>query len=229
MEVFSSREDRRRAVLGLFAVVAVFAGLYVALLRYAPFVFDAEALRDWIDGFGELAPLVFVVVQAGQVVVAPIPGQVVALVSGYLFGSVAGTVYSLSGVLLGSAIAFLLAKRFGRSFVEKILDESVVERFDGFVDRVGIPGLVVFVLVPGLPDDVICFAAGLTKWSLRTFMIVIAIGRLPAYVLTVYAGGQFASGQSLTAFVLLGVIGCLSLIGFHQQERIQRFVTRISP
>jgi hypothetical protein len=44
----------------------------------------------------------------------------------------------------------------GRSFVEDILDKSAVE-------RVGIPRLFVFVLVPGLPDDVTCFAAGLTS------------------------------------------------------------------
>ncbi|GAB3690669.1 hypothetical protein GCM10028857_27270 [Salinarchaeum chitinilyticum] len=229
MEVFSSRRDRWRAALGLLVVVLAFVGLYVALQRYAPFVFDDEELRNWIDQFGALAPLVFVVIQAVQVVVAPIPGQVVALVAGYLFGSIAGTVYSLVGVLIGSAIAFLLAKRYGRSFVEDILDEDVVKRFDGFVDRVGIAGLIAFVLVPGLPDDVICFFAGLTQWSLKTFMIVITIGRLPAYVITVYAGGQFASGQFLSALALVGIVISLSLFGLRNQEQIQQLVQRLEP
>jgi len=229
MEVFSSRRDRWRAALGLLVVALAFAGLYLGLRRYAPFVFDVQELREWIDGFGVLAPLVFVVIQAVQVVVAPIPGQVVALVSGYLFGSIAGTIYSLLGVLIGSAIAFLLAKRYGRSFVEDILNEDVVERFDGFVDRVGIAGLIAFVLVPGLPDDVICFFAGLTQWSLKTFMIVIAVGRLPAYVLTVYAGGQFASGQFLPAIALVGIVISLSLLGLRSQEQIQQFLRRLEP
>lgn len=229
MEVFSSRRDRWRAAIGLLVVGLGFVGLYLALRAYVPFVFDVAELREWIDQFGALAPLVFVAIQAGQVVVAPIPGQVVALVSGYLFGSLAGTVYSLVGVLIGSAIAFLLAKRFGRSFVEDILHEDAVDRFDGFVDRVGVAGLIAFVLVPGLPDDVVCFVAGLTQWSLKTFMVVIAVGRLPAYVLTVYAGGQFASGQFLSALALVGVVIALSVLGFRNQERIQEFVRRLEP
>ena len=229
MKFFSSREARWRVVLAVVLLGAGFVALYVSLRRYAPFVFDTEALRVWIDQFGVFAPLVFVLVQATQVVVAPIPGQIVALVAGYLFGAVAGTVYSLVGVLIGSAIAFSLAKRYGRPFVENVLHEDILTRFDGFVDRVGIPGLIVFVLIPGLPDDAICFLSGLTTWRLRTFMAVIAVGRLPAYVITVYAGGELADGQFLSGAVLIGVVISLSLVGYYNQDRIRRFVERLEP
>ena len=229
MKLFSSRKARWRVVLATLLLGAGFVALYVSLRRYAPFVFDTEALRVWIDQFGVFAPLVFVLVQATQVVVAPIPGQIVALAAGYLFGAVAGTVYSLVGVLIGSAIAFSLAKRYGRPFVENVLHEDILTRFDGFVDRVGIPGLVVFVLIPGLPDDAICFLSGLTTWRLRTFMAVIAVGRLPAYVITVYAGGELADGQFLSGAVLIGVVISLSLIGYYNQERIRQFVERLEP
>lgn len=229
MKFFSSREARWRVVLAVVLLGAGLVALYVSLRRYAPFVFDTEALRVWIDQFGVFAPLVFVLVQATQVVVAPIPGQIVALVAGYLFGAVAGTVYSLVGVLIGSAIAFSLAKRYGRPFVENVLHEDILSRFDGFVDRVGIPGLIVFVLIPGLPDDAICFLSGLTTWRLRTFMAVIAVGRLPAYVITVYAGGELADGQFLSGAVLIGLVISLSLLGYYNQERIRQFVERLEP
>jgi len=224
MRVFSSREDRRRALFILALGIASLAALYVAVRRYAPFVFDVVALRSWIGQFGVFAPLVFVVVQAVQVVVAPIPGQVVALASGYLFGSIPGTIYSLTGVLIGSAVAFSLAKRYGRTLVEEMLHEDVVTRFDGFVSRVGLPGLLAFVLIPGLPDDVICFLAGLTTWRLRTFIAVISIGRLPAYVLTVFAGGEFADGQLTSGLLLVSVVVALSAIGYRNQDTIQDLV-----
>lgn len=227
MKFFSSREARWRVVLAVVLLAAGFVALYVSLRRYAPFVFDTEALRVWIDQFGVFAPLVFVLVQAVQVVIAPIPGQIVALVAGYLFGAVAGTVYSLTGVLIGSAIAFSLAKRYGRPFVESVLHEDILTRFDGFVERVGIPGLIVFVLIPGLPDDAICFLSGLTTWRLRTFMAVIAVGRLPAYVITVYAGGELADGQFLSGAVLIGVVISLSLLGYYNQGRVRRLVERL--
>lgn len=231
MQVFASREDLRRGVLGVALLVLVLAAAYVGARQYAPFVFDTGELRRWIGQFGVFAPLVFVALQATQVVVAPVPGQVVALVAGYLFGPVAGTVYSITGVLIGSAVAFSLAKRFGRPMVERLLEEDVVTRFDGFVDRVGLPGLFVFVVIPGLPDDAICFLSGLTKWRLRTFLAVITVGRLPAYVVTVYAGGRLASGDVVTALALIAAIVVLSVVGYYKQDAIRERLqgTELSP
>lgn len=227
MRVFSSRTDRWRGILASILVIAVFALLYVSIRRFAPFVFNAQALRAWIAQFGIFAPLVFIAIQAAQVVIAPLPGQILALIAGYLFGPVAGTVYSLVGVLIGSVIAFSLAKRYGRPFVEDILHEDVITRFDEFVDTVGIPGLIAFVIIPGLPDDAVCFLSGLTKWRLRTFVAVISIGRMPAYVLTVYAGGELASGRFLSGILLIGIVIALSVVGYYKQEAIRDVIQRL--
>ena len=229
MKLFASRADRWRTLLLVGTVVAAFVGLYFGVRRYAPFVFNAQALRTWIAGFGVFAPLVFIILQATQVVVAPIPGQVVALVAGYLFGPVYGTIYSLTGVLIGSAVAFTLAKRYGRSFVERVIADSVIDRFDAFVERVGAPGLFAFVIIPGLPDDAICFLSGLTTWRLRAFLLIIAVGRLPAYVITVYAGGQFAGGRFRTGLALVAFVILVSAVGYYKQEAVRDVVARIEP
>jgi uncharacterized membrane protein YdjX (TVP38/TMEM64 family) len=229
MKLFSSRADRRRGIAAAVGVAVLAVGLYVLVSRYASFLTDSEALRTWLDQFGVFAPIVFIGLQALQVIVAPIPGQVVALVAGYLFGPLAGTVYSLTGVLIGSTVAFSLSKRYGRSFVERVIHEDVIARFDGFVDTVGIPGLFAFVVIPGLPDDAICFLSGLTKWSLPTFIGVIAVGRLPAYVLTVYAGGQLASGRFLSAMALVGLVVVASAVGYYKQEAVRDLVERVEP
>lgn len=227
MNVFSSAESRRKASVLLFAVAAATVAIYLLLRTYAPFFFNPDELRLWIERFGILAPIVFVLLQAAQVIFAPIPGQAVALVAGYLFGPVAGTFYSLTGVLIGSAIAFSLARRYGRSFVESMVHEDAVSRFDSFVDRVGIPGLIAFVIIPGLPDDVVCFLSGLTKWRFRTFMFAITLGRLPAYVLTVYAGGELASERFLIAAILIAAVIAVSAVGYYNQEAIRDYVERI--
>jgi uncharacterized membrane protein YdjX (TVP38/TMEM64 family) len=229
MKLFSSRADRRRGIAAVVGVAVLAVGLYLLVSRYAAFLTNAEALRTWLDQFGIFAPIVFIGIQALQVVVAPIPGQVVALVAGFLFGPLWGTVYSLTGVLIGSAVAFSLSKRYGRSFVENVIHEDVIERFDGFVDTVGVPGLFAFVIIPGLPDDAICFLSGLTKWSLPTFMGVIAVGRLPAYVLTVYAGGELASGRFLSAMALVALVVVASAVGYYKQEAVRDLVERVEP
>ena len=229
MRVFSSRADRRRGIAAAIGVAVLGVGLYVFVSRYAGFITNRDALQAWLDGFGVFAPVVFIGLQALQVIVAPIPGQVVAVVAGFLFGSFWGTVYSLTGVLIGSAIAFSLSKRFGRSFVESVLHEDVVTRFDDFVDTVGVPGLFAFVVIPGLPDDAICFLSGLTKWSLPTFIAVIAVGRLPAYVLAVHAGGEIANGRFLSAIALIVLIVVASAVGYYKQDAVRDLVERFEP
>lgn len=224
MKVFSSAANRRRAILGLVGIVVLFVGLYFGTRQYAPFLFDSAELRRWIDQFGVFAPVVFILLQAGQVVLAPIPGQVVAFVAGVLFGSFAGTVYSMIGVVVGSAIAFSISKRYGRSAVERLLKDDLIGGFDDFVERVGLPGLFVFVVIPGLPDDAVCFLAGLTTFKLRTFLVVIAVGRLPAYVLTVYAGGSVAADRFLEAGVAIALVVSFALLGYYKRDEIKRRV-----
>lgn len=223
MQVFSSRRNRRIAIVGILALTIALVGSYYALRWYAPFVFDATAMREWIGQFGIFAPLVFIGAQVLQVIFAPIPGQVAALVGGYLFGPLAGTAYSMVGVMVGSAIAFAIASRYGRPVVETLLHEDVVDWFDDFAETVGLPGLLLFVLIPGLPDDAICFLAGLAHFRLAVFVAIMAIGRLPAYLATNYAGDSIASGQFLEAVIIVGITVALSAIAYRNRERIRAF------
>ncbi|MFB6362024.1 MAG: TVP38/TMEM64 family protein [Halobacteriales archaeon] len=226
MKVFASAESRRKVILATVVFIAGFVSLYFAARRYAPFLFDATELRAWLAGFGVLAPLVFIALQAVQVVAAPIPGQVAAVVAGYLFGAIWGTVYSLTGVMIGSAVAFSISKRYGRPAVERLIDDDVLASFDGLVEQAGLVGLFVFVVIPGLPDDVVCFVGGLTQLRLLTFLAVLVLGRFPAYALAVYAGGQFATGQLLEATLLIALFVAISAVAYHNRERIQGAVRR---
>jgi len=227
MKVFAStlRRTQKAAILGGTVIVAI--AFYMLTYRFLPDLLDTTTLRQWIDSFGILAPVVFILVQIAQVIFAPIPGQVIALAGGYLFGPVHGTIYSLLGVTVGSSIAFLLTKRYGRPLVERVLHEDVIAGFDGFVERVGLLGFISFIIVPGLPDDAVCFLAGLTTWRLKTFLFAIIIGRFPAYVLTVYAGSELASGRFVVGVILIGVLVVLSTIGYYKQKKIQDWVYRI--
>jgi uncharacterized membrane protein YdjX (TVP38/TMEM64 family) len=223
MQVFTSARERRKALLVAAGLVAGMTLGYFALRQYAPFVFDAAALRAWIRQFGPLAPLVFIVAQTVQVIVAPVPGQVMALVGGYLFGPVAGVVYSMTGVMLGSAIAFSIARRWGRPAVEQMIQDDVIERFDGFVQAIGTPGLLLFVAIPGLPDDAICFLAGLAHFRLVTFLAVILVGRTPAYVVTVFAGDGLATGHVVEAVVAVAALVVFSVYAYYRREDIKRY------
>jgi len=223
MQVFTSKRNRRIATLAVVGLAVVLVGTYLLVRAYAPFLLDAEAMRAWVGEFGAFAPLVFIIAQVAQVIVAPIPGQVTAVVGGYLFGPVAGTAYSMVGVTVGSVIAFLIAQRYGRPVVERMIDGALLDRFDGFVETLGVPGLFLFVVIPGLPDDVICFLAGLAHFRLFVFVGVMFIGRLPAYIVTNFAGDGLATGTVLEAVVLVAALIVFSLYAYRKRDEIKQY------
>lgn len=227
MRIFAPSTNKTKVLLLTAGVLTLITGSYLLTRQYAPFLFEVESLRRWLDNFGVFAPLVFILLQAVQVIVAPIPGQVAAVVAGYLFGGVWGTIYSLIGVMLGSAIAFTLSKHYGRPAVEQLLDDDLIDSFDGFAEEAGLFGIFVFVIIPGLPDDVVCFLAGLTPLRLVPFLLVLLAGRFPAYALANYAGGQFASGRLVEATFLLSVFVAVSAYAYLHIDEIQDHVRRL--
>ncbi len=142
---------------------------------------NAAELRVFIRQYGVFSPVVVIALQALQVVFAPIPGQVLAVVAGYLFGAWWGTVYNMVEITIGSSIAFWLSRRFGRAYVESIVHEDALERFDAIdTDTAGLTLFVLF-LIPGLPDDMLCFAGGLTGIPLWQLVGIAVVGRAPAF------------------------------------------------
>lgn len=212
-------------LLFLVAVVGLF-GLGVAIGLGGTAALDPVRVRSWVAGFGVLAPLVMVALQAVQVVVAPIPGQVLGLVAGYLFGPSLGTLYSLAGATIGSVVVFVVTRRLGRPFVVDVVDPETLARFDDLSTRRGAVVLFVVFLVPGLPDDLVCFVAGLTPLRIRTLTAVSVVGRLPGYFLVALAGADLATAAYLDAAVILALLVAVSLVVYAYRDRVDAAIDR---
>ena len=106
----------------LVAVLGVLTALYFIGKSNGWFVLfeNADSLRAYVASFGIWAPLVFFLLQFLQVIISPIPGSVTTLAGGLLFGFWNAFLISVVAVFLGSVVAFLLGKLFGRPLVERI-------------------------------------------------------------------------------------------------------------
>jgi uncharacterized membrane protein YdjX (TVP38/TMEM64 family) len=227
-QIFVSSRSRRRFFVHLLALVLAFVVVTVLVHRYFGFLTDSQALREFIRGYGILAPGVLVVLQAVQVVAAPIPGQVLAVVAGYLFGAWWGTLYNMIGITIGSTIAFWLSRRYGRTYVEKIVHDEALARFDAISDEHGRSALFFFFLVPGLPDDVICFAGGLTNIPLWQLVVLAVIGRTPAFFLVNVVGDLLGTDRFWAALVLAVVLVAISVVGYRYRDLFIRYFRRDS-
>jgi len=216
--VFASAKARTHALVTLAVALALLAAASVGLREALPGLSDPAWLRAQILSYGPLAPLAFVLAQATQVVVAPIPGQVLAFVGGYLFGPVWGTAYSLVGATVGSAVAFALARRYGRPYVESVVTEEALATFDGLADREGRAALVLAFILPGLPDDAICFVAGVSSLPFWQMVGISLVGRVPGYVAVSYAGSRFAAADYVATSLVVAAVAVVAALVYWRRE-----------
>lgn len=173
---------------------------------------------------GEGSEWLFVMIQVLQVVIAPIPGQAAAFAGGFIFGFWKGWGLTTLGLVIGSLIAMVLSRLLGISLVRKIVPESIIQRFDSVISDGGYMTFFMIFLLPALPDDAVCFLAGLTRLKLLPLSIVCLLGRAPGMAVLSLTGAGFADGLTLWVEVLFAVMMVLSVILWLFWEVIEAWV-----
>ncbi len=217
---------RWRRVAVAAATLVVLSGLWVAIRNsgFLTLFGDSQRLVTWVRGRGPWAPLGIIVLQIAQVVVAPIPGQIVGVAAGYLFGTLLGTFYSLLGTAAGSWIAFALARAYGRPLVERIVPRQILARLDAGAQRRGLFFFALVFLLPFLPDDLACFAAGLTPIPIPALMAVAITTRTPSILVTAWLGAN-AEGLSTSQWaMLIAASALLAGLSLLYGERVQQWL-----
>lgn len=199
----SRRVGLRAGLLGAFVVASGLALWYWREPLRMLFR-DPSRVREWIAGFGFWAPLVSIALSTAQVLLAPVPGQIIGVANGYLYGVWLGTLYSLLGLLIGTALAMWLARQFGRPLVERLVKREHLERWDRITMRQGPWFFFLIFLIPGLPDDLVCFLIGLSPLPLPHMVLLALLGRLPGVLVSCWVGA-YATGLPLWAWIPLGV------------------------
>ena len=189
---------------------------------------DRDALRGWISRQGALAPLAFIALQVIQVVVFVIPGEIVQVAGGYIFGFWLGSLYSLAGITLGSMFNFYAGRLLGRPFVESLFDREKIEKVETVTGSgKAAAGFFLLFVIPGIPKDVLCYVAGVSKLRFLSFLAVSMAGRLPGIAGSSYMGSAAFAGAYRSAVVVLVVAAALFFLGLVFKDRIQALVARL--
>jgi uncharacterized membrane protein YdjX (TVP38/TMEM64 family) len=167
---------------------------------------NPEKIQDSLQKFGAYAPLVLILIQFTLAVISLLPSALFNIAAGYLFGPFFGSLYSLIGMVLGSLVVFSISKRYGRKFVERLVDKRELQHFDLFFKK---KGKFVIILVDNLsvfPRDTISLCAGLTKLTKLKFTILSIIGFIPHVVIFNYFGSQLSKNIFDFRILLIGAI-----------------------
>ncbi|WP_053717729.1 TVP38/TMEM64 family protein [Saccharothrix sp. NRRL B-16348] len=198
---------RHVRVVGL-AVVVVALAVAAAVLDLP----DPDQLRNWIDGNGAWAPLVFFLVCAVGTA-AFFPKPVLATASGLLFGVLPGLVVAVAGFTVGALIAFVVARLLGRRSVARWLGSGRLKVLDTVFARNGLAATVVLRLLPVVPFAVSNYGAGVTAVTPKSFAAGTALGLLPTTALAATLGDaalDLGSPRAIAAgaaWLVLAVVG----------------------
>ena len=218
---------RGRLVVTLLAIV-LGVGLLIVAGRYLGGYVPRFA--QWVQSLGVWGPVVFILGYAAATV-AFVPGVLLTLAAGAIFGLGPGTVYTLIGATFGASLAFLVARYVARAAIEKrIAGNSRFQAIDRAVGREGFKIVALLRLSPIFPFNLLNYALGLTQVRFLSYFAACA-AMLPGTLLYVYYGtaaGNLASAlagggkqKGASSWVLLG-IGLLATVA------VTTYVTRLA-
>jgi len=201
------RASLRRLVLG----VVLLAAIAFAFLNRD--VVEFKAVEGWIEGFGYFAPLIFIALYAAATILF-LPGSLLTMVGGALFGPWLGTLFNLTGAILGATLAFLMSRYLASDWVRKKAGKKLTRLIEG-VDAEGWRFVAFTRLVPLFPFNLLNYALGLTRISLIQYVAATFICMIPggfAYTYLGFAGREALSGGESAVekgLLALGLIACV--------------------
>ena len=190
---------------------------YQFLVRlYVDKRFLKHTLREW----GVLAPVIFIGLQAVQVIISPIPGELTGILGGYLFGQWGGLLYSTIGLTLGSVASFAVGRWLGARYVRKLVSSAVWRKMGFIVEAEGAVLCFIIFLIPGLPKDMACYLFGLSPLPLWIFAVVSTLGRIPDTWILSAQGAHTASGDYLEVVFLTAIVVAIALPLYYYRNRL---------
>lgn len=165
----------------MFIITIIITILLVAFIIYAVkmnLLSSQDVLVAKIKSFGLIGPIIFLLLQIVQVVFPVIPGGASCLAGVLAFGPIEGFIYNYVGLSLGSAVAYTLSRNFGLPLIKKLFKQETIDKYLKYIKTKQFEKIFFLgILLPGAPDDLLCYIAGISELTFKRFMVIILIGK----------------------------------------------------
>jgi uncharacterized membrane protein YdjX (TVP38/TMEM64 family) len=227
-----SMANRGEYLLFLGASLLVSLGIlstlgYIYLWPYAqPYyalISDKEKISYFFRDVGNWAPIVYMLLEAGQVITIfwPVPLEIVG---GFLFGLPLGMFYSMIGLTIGGVLAFLLGRWLEKTYLRRLIDPGKLKNFRKLMKREGALAAFIIFLIPGVPKDFVSYVLGFTSLSLKFFVVAVIIFRLPSTFLLTLQGAEAAKGHYWLSMGLIGFNYLLAVLIYRYREYLYQWI-----
>ncbi len=211
----NAKPKRVFAYFSLAAVIFIVAFLtYFLGIRFISITSNDVGFKDFIRNYGAYGIFVAIGLQIIQVFIALIPGEVIEVAIGFAYGWFGGAIVCLSGVAIGSALIFLLVKKFGTKIVQYFVSIDKINDLKIINSEKRLQRLTFLLyFIPGTPKDLLTYFFGLTRISLREFLSITIFARIPTVISSTVGGNLIGSGHYIKAVILFVITSLISLLG----------------
>lgn len=220
----------KKSLLKIFMLLLTAVSI-VIFIYYSPEILrilsSMDNFREYIRSTGSWGPIMFVLFQVLQIVIAPIPGEVVQIAGGYIYGIGLGTLYNTVGMVLGSAMAFYFTRFIGRSYIEKLLQKKDYKWMALINDEKKFSVfLFIFFVIPGLPKDFLVYVAALTSIGSLRFFIILLVARLPWIIGSVAVGSTLHLEQYGSAIIISVISVVAFVLGYIYKDKLVQIFSK---
>ena len=213
----------------LLILIVVAIPIYIYFFKY-DFIAQFKSFEDivsFLKAYKTESIFIYIGVQVLQIVISIIPGQAFQFAAGYLYTFFPGLIYSWIGATIGTFISFYLAKLLGRSAIHLIFGE---ERMNYFLERLNSRKsfTIVFLiyLIPGLPKDMVSYAAGLSDMKFKTFLILSLVGRTPGMAGSLLIGSLYLTKHYVAMSIIGGVAVVLFVLCIIYRKKLTKYIDK---
>jgi len=225
MHMKITMSKRAATIIKVVAFVAVFGtllGLFIAYFDFFYSLLDLEnrqALRERMVGMGIWGYGLALLIQFAQVVISFLPGEVVELFLGMAYGPFVGFAIAMVGVVLGTIVAYYLAKFVGIPFVRLFIKKDYFAKYAFLRDERKVAlGVFVVYLIVGLPVDTATYLAPTLKIKFWKFLLLSSLARIPKIISSTIVGHYLVEGNlwvSLAVFFGTALLSLIAVLIFH--------------
>jgi len=214
-------------ILLLILIVITAIKLYFNYQYYPYLLYYNKRIVAFIESFHPYDDIIFIAIQVLQVLVAgAIPAEISGFVGGYLYGPVVGTIYSTIGLSIGSWLAFILSRAYGFPLVRRVVKQSIMNKYDHFIEARGTLVCLILFLIPGFPKAALCYILGLSHMNIWTFVGVSTVGRLLGTILLSLSGDSVRTMRITVLLIILGTVAILYITIYLYRHKLLEITLR---
>lgn len=219
MQYFKQKKKELCIVLLCFTIMGI-----ACLFLYQPLmnIFkNPQTLRAQLQNYGIGGQFILIGIMTLQVIFVFLPGEIVEVMAGFIYGPIGGLLACMIGSAIGSSLIYLFVKKCGIRFIDKLIGLDKVNEV-GFLKNKQKRNILCFIIffIPGTPKDILTYFIPLTDMKLSTFLLITTIARIPSIITSTIGGHAIGVENYIFSIIVFVVTGMISLIGLYIYKKI---------